>query len=359
MKKIVFLVNSMGAPRCTKRIEEFIQNGYEVETYGFKRTAFSSDSINGEIIGVLDEGNGYLKRLFIIPSSLFPIFKKHKTNDVIYYIFGLNIALFAVLMTNKKFVYEESDMTHLNIKNKMFSGILECLNKRIIKRSLQTVFTSEGFLKYHYKDVVPNNISVIPNKLNIKVKQYEILPKKVDVVSFGFVGAIRYKTVYQFAEIIGKHFEEKEFHFFGNFASPEDEVFFSSLKKYKNVVFHGKFQSPQDLNQIYSKINIVVATYDITSENVKWAEPNKLYEGIYFETPIVVSKGTYLAEKVQELDIGYEVDVNNINEVIDFIKNLSQEDIRKKTEKCKMIPKEFCINNNTVFFDQLRMDINN
>ena len=35
--------------------------------------------------------------------------------------------------------------------------------------------------------------------------------------------------------------------------------------------------------------DMVVATYDVTIENVRYAEPNKIYEAIFFETPIILS----------------------------------------------------------------------
>ena len=36
-KKIIFFINAITITRCIKRIEEFIDNGYEVEAYGFER----------------------------------------------------------------------------------------------------------------------------------------------------------------------------------------------------------------------------------------------------------------------------------------------------------------------------------
>lgn len=35
--KIVFIINSITQPRCLKRVQEFIDHGYEVAVYGFER----------------------------------------------------------------------------------------------------------------------------------------------------------------------------------------------------------------------------------------------------------------------------------------------------------------------------------
>jgi hypothetical protein len=54
------------------------------------------------------------------------------------------------------------------------------------------------------------------------------------------------------------------------------------------------------------------------------------------------------------LGIGYALDVESTGEVINFIKNLTKEDLKEKIINCQMIPKEFCINNNSAFFVKLK-----
>jgi glycosyltransferase involved in cell wall biosynthesis len=352
--KVVFIMNAVGAPRSVKRINEFIANGFEVEIYGFQRTVFSSDpSMNVGILGKLDDGNKYIKAQLTILKGIYPILKKHRKEKVVYYFFGLIIAQIAILFTNKKYIYEESDMNHL-VKNKFVGALLECSNKNVIKKSLETVLTSEGFLKYHYGYKIPDNITIIPNKLDVGIKQFRIIKKNIDIVNFGFVGGVRYRALYQFAKIIGCFFSDKVFHFFGTFFGHDEEKRFDSLRQYQNIFFHGKYSGYKDLPQIYAQIDILVATYDVDSENVRKAEPNKLYDAIYFEKPIIVSKNTFLAEKVQKLGIGYALNVENYEEVIDFIKSLTKNDLEKKVANCRLIPKDFCINDNSAFFTKLK-----
>lgn len=78
-----------------------------------------------------------------------------------------------------------------------------------------------------------------------------------------------------------------------------------------------------DLSNIYANVDINVVCYDTTSDNVKIAEPNKLYESIYFETPLVVSSGTFLARQVAKHDIGFNIDASNDNSIINFVNQLN------------------------------------
>lgn len=62
-----------------------------------------------------------------------------------------------------------------------------------------------------------------------------------------------------------------------------------------------------------------------------------------------MSKGTFLSEKVEKLGIGCSIDAMNHNEIIEFINNLSEENINQ----CRKIPTSFSINNNADFFNKI------
>ena len=96
-----------------------------------------------------------------------------------------------------------------------------------------------------------------------------------------------------------------------------------------------------------------MATYDTTSINAQYAEPNKLYESIYFRTPIVVSSNTFLAKKVNRLGIGYDINGLNKEEIKSFVNNLTTEDLLKKKAASSEIPKESATNTNPDLFKYL------
>ena len=54
------------------------------------------------------------------------------------------------------------------------------------------------------------------------------------------------------------------------------------VKRYPNIFLHGSFSNPQDLAKVYESFDVCVTCYGTSSGNVKIAEPNKLYESIYF-----------------------------------------------------------------------------
>ena len=359
MKKIVFVINTLPNQRCIKRINEFIENGYNIDAYSFVREEVPYKQpirFQIEIVGTLKKSGGYKGRVKIIIPALKTIYCKYKNNNnIVFYYFGLDIALFATHLIKNKYFYEESDLAQTYLTNCLFKHALNWYDKKIIEKSLETIFTSEGFLKYHFGNKKPENVSILPNRINKECLLLEKkIKKKVDLLKLkiGFVGLIRYNSVINFARVFSETFPHYEFHFFGNPLNNMKEL--SYLEGFSNIFFHGEFENPNDLPAIYHSIDLVLSTYDVVIENVRYAEPNKLYESIFFQTPIVVSKDTFLAEKVDRLGVGYSINAMNKNEIVEFIKSLSLEDIELKINQCKILPSSFSVDNNTDFFKKIK-----
>ena len=71
--KVVFILNGIYKSRRLKRIEEFIDNGYDVEAYGFSWDTDIpnvSEKFSVEVIGHQSVRYSYRKRLSIIVKSL-------------------------------------------------------------------------------------------------------------------------------------------------------------------------------------------------------------------------------------------------------------------------------------------------
>ena len=359
--KLVFIINSAQNQRCIKRVNEFVSQGYDVEAYAFTRGDDLRNKPNFDlhIIGRLNNDTSYRKRLKLMYNAIRGVLYEHKDKDVIYYLFSLDVAfLYSLLNKNKcKYIYEESDLVHTYIRNKLLKEILAKIDKRIINISLLTVFTSEGFVNYHFNGNHPANTIVVPNRLTPEILSIPKVEKnKLDVkkIRFGFVGAVRFKSLYCLSETILKNYPSHEFHFYGTINSNRDGDF-NKLKEYPNCFLHGGFKNPIDLPVIYSNIDVLISTYDLIEENVKYAEPNKLYESIYFETPIVVTTGTYLAEKVSKLGIGYDVDAMKENSVVSFVNSLTINSLQEKINNCRKIDKANTLNVNNELFDKIRL----
>ena len=360
-KTVVFILNSLEQQRCHKRIREFLDNGYEVKVYAFNRKygveVSRFERYEVEVIGEFGNSCSYLSRVSLMRKGIKKVVEAHKDQAAIYYLFNLDVASIAFwLIKNRPYIYEESDLTHTYISNKLVKGCMDKLDKLIIRKSLMTVMTSGGFVKYHFKGDCPENVWVIPNKLNPQIKECPLVPKRkleMEHIHFGFVGHLRGQALINFVRVLTEHYPQHEMHFFG-MCVENDQPKFSVFEKCENVYFHGPFRNPLDLAKVYSQIDVVISTYDTTQENVLYAEPNKIYEAIYFNTPIVVSLGTYLADKVTYMNIGYALDAMNEEKICQFIQDLTEESIREKVHSAAMIDKKEAVDDNRAFFSRLK-----
>lgn len=357
--KVVFILETIDAPRMMKRINEFISHQYEVEVYGFKHfkekslTPPSGFTIN--VIGEIKHAN-YFLRIKGIVKGVRKVLKATKDKDVLYYIPNVEVAMIFKLLSSADYVYEESDLKHTYVNSKLFQGLLERIDKIIIRKSVISAFTSEGFVKFHFGDNPPQNICYVFNRLNIGILDLPVPEKRtmnIDNIKFGFVGKVSFKSIVSFAKCIAEKYPKHEMHFYGT-TNVKYEKFVEELSTHSNIHMHGRFKNPDDLPNIYKEVDIVIALYDVDSVNVLYAEPNKLYEAMYYRTPILVSSGTYLAEKVKRLGIGFDIDATNPANIDSFVSGLTEQMLKEKTDNAKKIDRHEAVNDNSELFEHIK-----
>lgn len=358
--KIKFILGQISQPRCIKRLEAIKDAGFDIAVYGFDNGLYNENIRNKDYkihsIRIDRNSNKFIKSiqkiLFIkkVTSSL-------SSHDILY-AFGIDIAFWVYLFTGgrRKYIYEEADLNYTKFSNKYIVRFLKSIDKYLIRHSYYTVLTSDGFVKYLYESSIPpKQIIILPNKLNV---YFTAIPRKTcelqkkEKIRFGFIGAVRYpNTIVRFSEVVGKYFPQHEFTFWGTGVGIEEAI--SRCKPYSNVNFEGSFRNPEDLETIYSNIDINVVCYDTAHFNVTIAEPNKLYESIFFGKPLVVSANTFLANKVDNLGIGFVVNCSADAHIIEFVSSLELQQINNCIKNCVKIRSEELIDSTAVLIERI------
>lgn len=345
--KIVFLQNSATQPRCHKRYRTFKQAGIDCVAYSFNRNWYNVNlpkDIQINSLGDLKPGS-YFKRLLLYIKKLRPVFKQFK--DSFFYCYGQDMAFVAYLF-RKKFVYEESDIMYLEYKSAIIRYLMKKLDLLLQKKSVVTVLTSQGFVEYLYKKK-PENVFVLPNLLDSAFLSLQRpLPKEfnANIIRFAFIGLIRYeRNIASFIEAMIEVNPNHEFHIWGDGGEVQKNFVNRLCEHYQQVYYHGPFRNPLDLPQIYSQTDVNFVCYDTNGLNERIAEPNKLYESTYFNTPILVSSNTFLSSVVKRWDNGFILDCSNKDNIKIFLEELTNEELKNKSLNCNRIPKEKIIDN--------------
>lgn len=355
MKKIVF-IGAQNQPRMIKRILSFYEKSYKMEVYGFDRDRFHGENKLPSDITIhrfekTEDGGKYIRKLFLYVKQVYNVYKKHKKENVVFYSFSILPSFFLYLFGCHNYIYEISDIIYANFKNPFIRSIIRKIDQKLIKRSAATVMTSEGFISYLFKDNEPDNIIVLPNKVSSFFSGIarEMVPIS-GTVRFAFIGWLRYpNTIFRFAEIIGKHYPNYSFKFFGdsNYRDQAAEL----ANKYGNITFSGSFRNPEDLKNIYEQVDVVISCYDTSTINERIAEPNKLYEAMFFCKPIVVSPGTFLANQVARYKCGYTLDASCDSNIYSFLDSVNIEELNNIGSMLYRMKKEQLIDNPSPLLD--------
>lgn len=361
-KRIVAIVSAISQPRVIKRLSAINDTGFDIVVYGYSRNKYNCnkfpDNIEVKIIGELEDGRQYIKRLFRWIRDIKEIISKEQ--DAVYYSTSIIFA-FILLIYKVRYIYELSDIFYGYKKFNLIRPILKLIDKHIIKRSCFTIVTSQGFVDYLFpnKKNIPENIIVQPNKLNRCFLSYDRTNYKkpnIESLNFAYVGAIRYtETILRFAKIVGSDFPMHSFTFYGE--SSNLPFFKECTKDYSNVHYKGAFKNPEDLAEIYSNIDIVVACYENLNLNERIAEPNKLYEARFFTKPIIVSDNTFLAEQVKDFNCGYVINAYDDNEIRFLIKSIKKSDIERIQKIEQLIPAETLVDNASNIIQMIKSSI--
>lgn len=138
------------------------------------------------------------------------------------------------------------------------------------------------------------------------VRNTEIVLKKDFNKSIGYVGGIvADRGLVELVHVVSE-LPDWQLHIAGF----GDENIVSEIesysRRYNNICFYGKVAYEKAL-KIMQGVDILYAMYYTHNRNHIFAAPNKFYEAIFLQKPIITTKGTLVGEKVKEVSSGYVI----------------------------------------------------
>lgn len=355
MKRTVFLLSHSPIPRFVKRIKISIQVSKTYLVYWDRNLeedihfSLPNETHINKISLPARQGQG-VKKLFkvmrFLPKALLEL-KKIKPDTI--HAGNLDMLFIAVIykkIFNKKtnLIYEIGDIPNAVFNKSLLSNTLRYFEKKLLKDTKIIILTSPYFYSGYYNEIVDEEkVLVIPNVPSKKILEgyNDLITNKEKNSKFvvGFIGAVRYKKeIISLINVANKLDFNVQISGVGIDYKP-------LLQKYshnKKVSFTGAYNY-NEIQSLYVNVDLIYSVYDVSKPNVKLALPNRLYEAILFEKPIVVANGTKLAEFVKEKDIGFIVDSNIEKGIENIYKNIQKnhEVYRRKVNNCKKIKQNY------------------
>lgn len=347
---ICFLLSFTPNPRMNKRMRALKEN-HEISLIYWKRSdkylwGDVIEDIKGEEIEIPANNGNPLKRL--LPTYRFgreALRRLKQQRPDCLYVQNIDMLFVATLHrvfvnSSLKIVYEIADIHEIviqpqrNFLKKVIQCLLRFFERRMCKKIALLVLTSEKYYECYYKEFVAETKYLYMANAPERRIFAGYKRKEGGEFTIGFVGAVRFekqiKLLVQACKTCGVKLE-----IIGSFLN-------DNLERYcrENGVFcYGKYNYEEEIADIYGRLDCVFSGYPSEDYNVSIAVPNKLYEAIICGLPIIVSKGTYLAEIVDKYGIGIDINCDDVDSYVSAINTLKEE--RNKLEEiennCKKI----------------------
>lgn len=189
-------------------------------------------------------------------------------------------------------------------KNCLFGYLVS----KLIDNSKFTAISSKGFMRW----LAPSRKIIINHNITYYMNNYEkkINLKKNKKINFAFVGNIRLDKQTEKVLLNLKNSSTYVSGFIGRILPTCNIIQLCKENNIKNVYFYGQFSSDEKPD-IYRDVDLINSIYANDDKNIRLADstplPNRLYDAAVFKCPIVASKGTYLADLIEEYNLGFSV----------------------------------------------------
>lgn len=225
-------------------------------------------------------------------------------------------------------LYEVADLHRLLVDRQRFFRRLAqtVLRKADIRYSGQAdliIITSVRYYDTYFKHFVPRSkVLYLPNIPNLSA--FAAYRKKDPARDFtvGFIGGVRYKK--QMRSLIEAARQCKMRLLIAGFETEPAEIE-PLCRAYEEGTWVGRFDYAREAAALYGRCDVMYAVYDADMANVRVALPNKLYEAIYCEMPLIVAKGTYLQQVVESWGVGIAVDHTSPEELAAVLSRLRED----------------------------------
>jgi len=349
---LTFLGNINYDTRCKNLFDTLSANNFDVEFLGFDwlTKGFVETKDNISIIK-LNKGflslSFYLKFLWHLKIKLLT---SHATIIFAEDIYTLPLAVIFGKLKRAKIFYDSRELFgHLaGLKDKKFrQSFWRWIEKLFIKKADLVIVTGkmdEDFLKkkYHLRNtlVLRNLPRYYKSPVHLDIHTNLKLDKSKSIILYQGV-LLKGRGIEKVFEVL----KDLPDHVFVIAGGGEYEDHYKRLADEmilnEQVFFLGKL-TQEDLPKVTASADVGVSLIENLSKSYYYALPNKLFEYIMAEVPVIVSNLPQMKEIIEKYDVGISVDAENKAELIDAIKKLAEDENFYESKKlnCRIASQE-------------------
>jgi len=351
--RIGFLVTNASYALMQQRIAGLEQLGIESRVLAFERDWYPGKAWphGYECLGKLRDGR-YVERLPTIARAVEPVRRAARELDVIY-AFGLDSLLLGwtasrFLGRPVKLVYDVFDIRDILFKSGPIPTGLRWLERFMFRYVTLLVVTSEAYVSGYYEGILNLanlRYTVIENKLDADLLQMapKSGPHDSNVLRIGYFGVLRCPRAWEILKRVaveGQGRVEVQVSGFPSVCLPDLEA---EAQTVPGVHYAGPYVSPDDLPEVYRRVDIVWAGYHYEGNkmgNWQLARTRRFYESCFFQKPMIVQAQTEDGRVVKNLGLGLCLDLSDVEVAVRQILSITEADLTQWQKNVARLPRE-------------------
>lgn len=319
---IVFISTSLNYPIHWKRINTYMQLGVPSSALGFLQQFGYPDKelpIEYRSLGYIKSGH-YIRRLVQILKAV-PTIRRSTKNTSLIYAFGLDGALISILSVlfskNKpKLVCEIHDIRHVMLQRGIKGYAARRIEALLMKKISLLVVTAKSYISKYYIEVLGlRDIKsfVLENKLwDENIGGSNGSPPTMSPLRIGYIGSLRCPEAWNTLLQIAKN-ANGAISIYVRGTPVGIDSFYDDLKNSPNIFYGGPYRDPDDIPHIYETVDVVWSASFNKKASYVWSRTCKFYNACYYKRPIIAQAGTDEGKVIEDLNIGFCIDLNNIS----------------------------------------------
>ena len=320
--KIAYFGHNAGDAAVRRRVVALQRDGFEVIGFMPRRGKIKEPPCRMIDLGETED-NAYLRRLLAIGNGTRKTLERKELLARCDVIIARNLDMLALAQLARwraklsmPIIYECLDIHTMLSGDGLKSRIMRRAEKALLKNTAMVVLSSPAFEREHFARYYPGRYKafLVENRLiegdeygpRPVLRQGTRIPGRLRI---GWYGNLRCARSLDLLLQLARTYPDRvEVHMCGYYAPGVFQDFESQIAPYDNVYFHGRYQAPQDLEEIYGEVDLVWAgDWYEDGANSLWLLPNRIYEGGYFGVPAMAPGETETARRLYETGGGFSV----------------------------------------------------
>jgi succinoglycan biosynthesis protein ExoL len=358
--ELLFFCPDVTDASTLKRVQQFIDFGYKVTVFGFRRVRYNAayqPPWPNVPLGVTSDAR-YWHRIRALMRAIPALFGHRRSLGRARAFYARNIdqlllTLFARFIASSRapIAYEVLDIPPILVQRTPLAMLLRAIERRCLRRIDLLVVSSPAFHRNYFAAVqkYAGTWFLLENKLHPSISS-SAAPSRAAVNGgrpwvVGYFGLIRGEaTVALIARLAARLQGRVIFKFRGILTTVDQEGFDDMLRRHPNIAYGGPYLPQQDLAGLYRDVDFAWALdLEYTDHNSRWLMPCRFYEAGYFGVPCLAVHGFEVGNAIERQRLGWTFAEPLEETLVRFFERLTVSDYQSTCRRLRAAPRSMFV----------------